>query len=1071
MTTRTKRATPAAQHLRFDQKLVLNKWFLEQLGADDLDVLTRDGIKEPMWERTNPDGASGFCTFLTSRVLDRPGLSNEDLRRYDANILQHTGVINAHRPEPISWRYFQYLALLATEVYLDRWFHDRAGLLAELNEALEQFNADQNDNEQLPPYEEDDLRKIAFWCATGSGKTLLMHVNILQYQWYMERYGRRSDIEHILLLTPNEALSNQHLEEFRLSGIAATLFDKSSGALYRRSEVQVIDIHKLSDEMGEKTVAVDAFGDNNLLLVDEGHLGASGSNQSERQWLRYRNALCAGGFDFEYSATFGQAMAASGDDALRQQYAKCILFDYSYKYFYRDGYGKEYHILNLVDSPDRVYRQLYLTGSLLSFYQQLAFYRDSGSALAPYLLDRPLLILVGGSVNAERVQDGKSVTDVVEFLLFLAHITRERTACIADIQRILGGASGVLDAGQRDVFANQYAFLIAMQSKNHWTVADLYDDLLKTVFHASVAGKVHLRLIKQAAGEIALHVGDTGNDTFGLINVGDAKGTMKLVEQYPADFTTSEDQFGPPLFDAVRSNESPVNVLLGAKKFMLGWNSWRVSTMGLMNVGRSEGSEIIQLFGRGVRLRGKGMSLKRTSALPHERPPEHMSTIETLNVFGVRANYMDTFKKYMEDEGLPTERERMTLQTMPLIQWQGLRILRIPEGLDFRHDGPSPILGLPADALLTSNLRERPIELKWFPRVETRIAPGLGGGQAATLPQGKLAQQQLAFLDWDKLYYRLQEFKNQQGWYNLTLPRGAARQLLEEPWWYTLYIQPEDLEFSSFDAVKVWEEIATRLLTKYCERVYTFFRDAWESEHAQLTPLTDADPDLVREYNIEIEPDQLQTIEQLNELKAAIAEGRLAGIEWSQYRKIAAYFERHLYQPLLCLSGSMVTVSPVALNEGEHKFVEDLKHYYDSQAEFFQDKQLYLLRNRSRGNGVGLFEGGNLYPDFILWLVVGGHQYIVFIDPKGVTHLQTLEDPKIQLAHRIKEIEHRLHDPTVTLDSFILSVTPEAQIPWGGTVASTDWEASHVLFQDQERYIHTLIACILESAGVVKPGR
>jgi hypothetical protein len=28
-----------------------------------------------MWERTNPDGASGFCTFLT-RLLDRPGLSN-----------------------------------------------------------------------------------------------------------------------------------------------------------------------------------------------------------------------------------------------------------------------------------------------------------------------------------------------------------------------------------------------------------------------------------------------------------------------------------------------------------------------------------------------------------------------------------------------------------------------------------------------------------------------------------------------------------------------------------------------------------------------------------------------------------------------------------------------------------------------------------------------------------------------------------------------------------------------------------------------------------------------------------
>ena len=34
-----------------------------------------------------------------------------------------------------------------------------------------------------------------------------------------------------------------------------------------------------------------------------------------------------------------------------------------------------------------------------------------------------------------------------------------------------------------------------------------------------------------------------------------------------------------------------------------------------MNVGKKEGSEIIQLFGRGVRLKGFRFKLKRTSAL------------------------------------------------------------------------------------------------------------------------------------------------------------------------------------------------------------------------------------------------------------------------------------------------------------------------------------------------------------------------------------------------------------------------------------------------------------------------
>ena len=56
-------------------------------------------------------------------------------------------------------------------------------------------------------------------------------------------------------------------------------------------------------------------------------------------------------------------------------------------------------------------------------------------------------------------------------------------------------------------------------------------------------------------------------------------------------------------------------VLIGSKKFTEGWSSWRVSTMGLMNVGQGEGAQIIQLFGRGVRLKGHCMSLKRSGKI------------------------------------------------------------------------------------------------------------------------------------------------------------------------------------------------------------------------------------------------------------------------------------------------------------------------------------------------------------------------------------------------------------------------------------------------------------------------
>jgi hypothetical protein len=51
----------------------------------------------------------------------------------------------------------------------------------------------------------------------------------------------------------------------------------------------------------------------------------------------------------------------------------------------------------------------------------------------------------------------------------------------------------------------------------------------------------------------------------------------------------------------LNNKDSQLHVLIGSRKFTEGWSSWRVSTMGLLNMGKGEGSQIIQLFGRGVR--------------------------------------------------------------------------------------------------------------------------------------------------------------------------------------------------------------------------------------------------------------------------------------------------------------------------------------------------------------------------------------------------------------------------------------------------------------------------------------
>src|SRR3546814_7488471 len=99
------------------------------------------------------------------------------------------------------------------------------------NSTVAAVNADKPEADHIAPFKDDgeawaQINKIAYWSATGSGKTLLTHANILQYQFYLDKHGRGRELNRIILLTPNEGLSQQHLREFEAAGLAAELFQK-----------------------------------------------------------------------------------------------------------------------------------------------------------------------------------------------------------------------------------------------------------------------------------------------------------------------------------------------------------------------------------------------------------------------------------------------------------------------------------------------------------------------------------------------------------------------------------------------------------------------------------------------------------------------------------------------------------------------------------------------------------------------------------------------------------------------------------------------------------------------------
>jgi len=1062
---RPRRGNPGApgdeqRPLRFEQRLVLHQWLLSLFGVASFERLAAN-LKAPELEGFDENNVTRFHHQLRL-LFDRPELPHDLLLAYDQNIVRHWRRITERRNHggPFLYpKYFQYLALLFAEIYLDRYFRDPEGLLAQLNAHVEAFNRGEYrvptapaepipDSSRIEPYTRQDLNKLAFWMATGSGKTLLMHINILQYQHYLNLHGGRQ-VNRVILLTPNEGLSHQHLEEFRLSGIEADLFSKEGRGLFAGRAVEILDIHKLRDEMGEKTVAVDAFEGNNLVLVDEGHRGTSGAEIGA--WMQKRNQLCEDGFSFEYSATFGQAMRASGNRALEQVYAKCILFDYSYRYFYGDGYGKDYRILNLADDSDENVRRRYLAACLLSFYQQLKLYRDKSQEFRPFLLERPLWIFVGGSVNAVRTQNRRKVSDVVDILLFLASFVRERDESVAAIERLLAGRSGLLDAAGRELFQGTYRYLNTLRLSPD----QVFDDILRVLFNASTTAALHVENLKGTDGEVALRLGD--NEPFGVINVGDASALCKLCEEQ-VELVVTETEFSGSLFRALEDEASTINILIGSKKFTEGWSSWRVSTMGLMNIGRNEGPQIIQLFGRGVRLKGKDFSLKRSRRLEGVPAPRNIETLETLNIFGIRADYMRQFKEYLEDEGLPANEDRIEF-VLPVIKNLGskkLKMVRLREGVDFKKDGPKPALDEPP-----KYLRRHPVVVDWYPKLQA-MASGAGrtNGQAAERDRCYFKESHLAFLDLDAIYFELQQFKNERAWHNLNLSRSNLATLLGRNDWYELLIPKEEMDFRSFQQVLRWQEIAAALLKKYLDRYYRFRKQEFEARYLQYRELSEDDPNFINEYRLLIEQSRKDIIEKLEEIKGLIDAGELRNVEFQSLQAIA--FGRHLYEPLIYVANDLIEVKPVVLeNEGERDFVLDLQRFCETKKDVLKGKELYLLRNLSRGRGIGFFEAGNFYPDFILWLLVGDRQHVSFIDPKGLRNLEGPEDPKIQFHETIKDLERQLGDPAVILNSFIISSTPAQQVEWWNRrMTKEDFEARNVLFQREDRttYIEKLLA-------------
>ena len=988
-------------------KLVLFHFILRQFGFAQFKELREKLNDREVRFDVFPN--SEFYSMLLSKIQ----FSDTRLRQYDDNILQFLSQINAHRKTKINLKYFQYFSLLFTEYYLDRYFEDLETLLDDLNLFLVEFNQNLPTKEQIPEFEKEDLNLLAFWNATGSGKTFLLHLNILQYKYYCK------SINNIILLTPSESLSKQHRIELEQSGIECeTYINSRSGSSGVVKLIEITKIKEVASTAGV-TVSIDEFGEGNAVFVDEGH---KGSSSEESKWRELRKKLGYRGFTFEYSATFGQI-----PKNFFLEYGKSIVFDYSYSYFYDDGYGKAFWIYNVKDpkqlDSDEIKRR-YFFYNLLLFTQQKIYFAEYSKSLEEYNLENPLMLFVGNTVagkkaNAE-LPDENTLSDVQMIVHFLSDIVSKAKDYKKFCKELIKN---------KEVFATDYFHKLNFLFEYCENNPDmLYASLIKHVFNSEAPDKLELRTISSSSGEIGLKLKNCDH-YFGLINIGDLSSFKTSFQaEYKIDLEFSSDKISHSLFDSISiPKDNPVNLLIGSRKFIEGWNSFRVSSIGLINFGVKEGTQIIQLFGRGVRLKGKDFSLKRNT----DKAIRNIDLIETLNIFGLRADFMQVFEDTLRKEGLDTNREEILIPvrfypdfTNPnadKIKELNLFILRRmadnggnPTNLELKHE---------------SNIR---VNLDFTSKFTSYDSAKNKKEGTLTIIKEELKKHS-EFLDLDSIYETLRYHKTIKNYKNLVIKREAISSILKES---TIEISLDyELTHDRLGMQKL-NKIASLALRSYTDIFYNRHMQVIEAKKMDIEVLTHSSSLLQDlDYTVSVKTTNedgtkneqvtaiIRKIEKL--LKDKDYPKRLDGVDGIKN----AWFDRHLFQPLLAESDNLLFNIPKALNSGETNFVEDILLALKNKEKEYSSRELtfYLLRNSNRNKGIGFYFSttGGFYPDFIFWIKAKDTQYITFIDPHGLRmEGNAFDSDKIRLKDQIKEIEKTIaNNPKgkVVLNSFILS--------------------------------------------------
>ncbi|NHB03934.1 DEAD/DEAH box helicase family protein [Helicobacter pylori] len=795
---------------------------------------------------------------------------------------------------------------------------------------------------------ENFINRLAFYMATGSGKTIVI-IKLVELLSVAIRMGLIPK-KNIMFFSANEHLIKQFKKEIEKYNRNKDYFKQidfkslksvTNKDFYRAPKGSFIEKIALfyyradlmnDEESKENLLNYKDFWDNgeNYVILDEAHKG----NKTESKRQAIFSLLSLKGFLFNFSATFTEE-----SDLIT------AVYNLSVGEWVKLGYGKESVLLKknnlnafkeLKDLNDRE-KEIALLKALLLLGMQKRYQTEG------YFYD-PLMLVFTHSVNVKN-------SDAEIFFKTLARVIENDNE---------GGFSKAKDDLLEELKNPEFLFSDDKDQKYQKYKIEVFEEGLKgmdfkglkeEVFYAS-NGHIEVIINPKNNQEIAFKL-NTSDKVFCLIKIGDITEwiceKLKSVKVVSKNLSFKEESY----FSQI--DKSSINILVGSRTFDTGWDSTRPSVILFLNIGLDDDAKklVKQSFGRGVRIESVKNQRQRLAyldideAIKKDLKP-NAAMLETLFVIPTNYASLEAILKFQKESENRGENRG---------SWREIKLEKTP----MKH------------ALFVPCYQEKSIK-----------ATDLGSGSFKMSEKNFKDLKEYFHLMSEKHFILKHEFYNPKDYELLKEMIQKECFEIELNWHYKdlddlisilkkrLYLNqkvPKD-EFNALDDEKIVHFKRIKIKAGKKEELMKAIQEV--KEYAPL----DKETLKMKIAQGEIDIDNIEKHKQDRTFKVDDAE--------------LLKLKEHYYTPLI-KAKNCDWLKHVVRVESEIDFLKELQktetiktlqENYDFWAFSKIDEHLDNLF-------IPYFNGATerkFFPDFIFWLQKGGTQIICFIDPKGIEH-------------------------------------------------------------------------------------